>query len=318
MDRKLEHIRLALKQNSKKNSFDEYSLKYYSLPLIGSKDVDLSTKIGSIDFKFPFFINAITGGNYKANKINKDFEEVAKKCEIFFFSGSFSPFLSKKINEDEIVKNMGSNLGVDKDVSKHIKTINISNSLLHQVHLNPIQEMIMNEGDKNFEEWDKNLRDILKNSPIDIIAKETGFGMSYETIKYLFDMGIKIIDISGKNGTDFSKIENDRKKIKKRYFEEIGYNTTDSLINASEFNEKIDIIASGGIRNPLDIAKSLALGAKAVGISKIFLEILEEKGKEELIKLINEWKEDLKNIFILTNSRNIKEIKGKIDYKKNF
>lgn len=310
MNRKDEHIYFALKQNKNKNSFDEYRIKYYSIPSISIEEISLKTSISDIEFDFPFFINAITAGSEKADEINKKLEYVAKKTNIFLFPGSYSPFLQK--DDNDYPKEFGLNLGIDKKIDNYLKAINIVKPKLLQVHINPIQELLMPEGDKNFSLWEKNLKDIIREVKIPIILKETGFGMSKETIEKAIELGVKIIDISGKGGTDFSMIENSRSKNPKTYYEEIGYNTVESIKNANEYRDKIEIIASGGIRNPLDIVKALALGAKFVGVSKIFLEILENKGTEELINTIEEWKLDLKYLFLLTNSKNIDELYMKI------
>lgn len=313
MKRKDDHIKYALNQKTTSNSFDNYELEYYSIPELELDDIDISTNICGIDFEFPFFINAITGGSKKGDQINKMLEEISNKTGIFLFPGSYSPFLSMENNNYPKFK--GSNLGIDKDYKKHLEACENTNSLIHQVHINPIQEILMPEGNTNFKDWKVNLKNILKYSSIPIILKETGFGMNEKTILTAIDLGIRAIDISGKDGTDFSKIENMRNKNPKYYFEEIGYSTTDSLINAQKFQDKIDIIASGGIRNPIDIVKALALGAKFVGISKTFLKILEESGKDKLIETIQEWKKDIKYIMILTNSKNIYELKGKVRIK---
>ena len=96
------------------------------------------------------------------------------------------------------------------------------------------------------------------------------------------------------------------------YLENIGYTTAESLKNAYPYRDKIDIIASGGIRNPLDVVKCLALGAKAVGVSKIFLDILVNDGKDALIAEIEKWKKEIKFLMVLMNAKTIQELDGKI------
>lgn len=310
MDRKYDHIKFALEQEKEYNSFDEYRLKYYSIPSFSLNSISTKTKLGNIELEFPFFINAITAGNEKSDKINKDLEYVAKKTNIFFFPGSYSPFLKKE--ENNYPKGLGLNLGADKDFKLHLKAISDTKAKILQIHVNMIQEMLMPEGDKNFENWEINIRNVVKNTNIPVILKETGFGMNEETIKKAIDLGIKIIDISGKNGTNFAKIENKRRNLPKDFYNNIGYSTTKSIIAATKFSDKITIVASGGIRNPLDIIKALALGADAVGISRTFLEVLEKKGREALINMINEWKEDIKNLMLLSNSKNILELRNKV------
>lgn len=313
MERKDDHIRYALMQKNEHNSFDKYELEYHSIPNFDISDIDISTKIGDLSLNFPFYINAITGGSVKGDNINKDLEYISKRTGIFLFPGSYSPFLGKDVSS--YPKGQGSNLGIDKSVDKHLETISKSKSKIHQVHVNPIQEILMPEGDKNFKNWENNLKEIVKFSPVPIVLKETGFGMNEKTIEKAISLGIKIIDISGKGGTDFSIIENMRRKKPKYYYQEMGYTTVDSLLYAQKYSNNIEFLASGGIRNPLDIVKSLAFGAKAVGLSKTFLELLETKGKEEVINIMLEWIEDIKYIMLLTNSKNISELKGKVKLK---
>ncbi|WP_156300436.1 type 2 isopentenyl-diphosphate Delta-isomerase [Streptobacillus canis] len=310
MSRKDDHLKFALKDFKDNNSLDMYKLEYISIPSFGLEEIDTSTNIGNVDFEFPFFINAITGGSEKGDKINKDLEYVAKKTGIFLFPGSYSPFLKNK--ENNYPKNRGVNLGLDKPVESHLTAVTKTNAKLLQVHVNMIQEMLMPEGDRNFENWESNLKDILANISIPVILKETGFGMGRETFIKAKELGIKILDISGKGGTDFARIENSRRKVSKKYYEEVGYTTAESLEIAKEFKDDFEILASGGIRNPLDVVKALALGANAVGVSRAFLEVLEMEGKNSLIETINVWKKDVKNLMLLTGSRNIQELRGKI------
>lgn len=310
MNRKDQHLDLALKQIEKFNSFDKYRLKYYSLPKFSLEDIDLQTSICGIKIDFPFYINAITGGSDIGDKINKDLEYVAKKTNILFFPGSYSPILKGESNY--YPKGHGFNLGIDKKVDAFITGIKATNPKFIQIHLNLIQELLMPEGDHNFSEWKINLENILKEINIPIILKETGFGMNNETIEELLSMGVKCIDISGMGGTNFANIENTRANKKREYFEKIGYDTCTSLEYSKQFQNNVDILASGGIRNPLDIVKALALGAKAVGISNHFLKILINEGKDKLITTIEEWKTEIKYLMLISNSKNIEELKGKV------
>ena len=310
MNRKNQHLDLALKQIEKFNSFDKYRLKYYSLPKFSLEDIDLQTSICGIKIDFPFYINAITGGSSLGDKINKDLEYVAKKTNILFFPGSYSPILKRK--STYYPKGFGFNLGIDKNVDEFITGIKEIKPKFIQIHLNLIQELLMPEGDHNFSEWKINLENILKAINIPIILKETGFGMNNETIEELLSMGVKCIDISGMGGTNFANIENTRANKKREYFEKIGYDTCTSLEYSKQFQNNVDILASGGIRNPLDIVKALALGAKAVGISNHFLKILINEGKDKLITTIEEWKTEIKYLMLISNSKNIEELKGKI------
>lgn len=310
--RKKDHIRLALADKTTLTSLDSYAIDYNSVPRFGLDNLDTSTTICNKKWQFPFFINAITAGGEECNKINQDFMEVSKACGIEFFPGSYSPALKDKNDEAAYPKGYSMNLGLDKDPNLILDAIEKTKAQYIQLHTNPLQEIVMPEGDHNFESWLSTLTEVSKKSPIPVILKETGFGMNEETIKLAIDLNLAAVDVSGMGGTNFARIENGRREDKSTYLENIGYTTAESLEFAAPYRDKIDIIASGGIRNPLDVVKCLALGAKAVGVSKTFLEILVNDGKEALIDEIEKWKKELKFLMILMNAKNIDELYGKI------
>ncbi|WP_315499262.1 type 2 isopentenyl-diphosphate Delta-isomerase [Gemella sanguinis] len=310
--RKKDHIRLALADKTTLTSLDAYAIDYNSVPRFGLDNLDTSTTICNKKWQFPFFINAITAGGEECNKINQDFMEVSKACGIEFFPGSYSPALKDKNDEAAYPKGYSMNLGLDKDPNLILDAIENTKAQYIQLHTNPLQEIVMPEGDHNFESWLSTLTEVSKKSPIPVILKETGFGMNEETIKLAIDLNLAAVDVSGMGGTNFARIENGRREDKSTYLENIGYTTAESLEFAAPYRDKIDIIASGGIRNPLDVVKCLALGAKAVGVSKTFLEILVNDGKEALIDEIEKWKKELKFLMILMNAKNIDELYGKI------
>ena len=310
--RKKDHIRLALADKTTLTSLDAYAIDYNSVPRFGLDTLDTSTTICNKKWQFPFFINAITAGGEECNKINQDFMEVSKACGIEFFPGSYSPALKDKNDEAAYPKGYSINLGLDKDPNLILDAIEKTKAQYIQLHTNPLQEIVMPEGDHNFESWLSTLTEVSKKSPIPVILKETGFGMNEETIKLAIDLNLAAVDVSGMGGTNFARIENGRREDKSTYLENIGYTTAESLEFAAPYRDKIDIIASGGLRNPLDVVKCLALGAKAVGVSKTFLEILVNDGKEALIDEIEKWKKELKFLMILMNAKNIDELYGKI------
>ena len=310
--RKKDHIRLALADKTTLTSLDAYAIDYNSVPRFGLDNLDTSTTICNKKWQFPFFINAITAGGEECNKINQDFMEVSKTCGIEFFPGSYSPALKDKNDEAAYPKGYSINLGLDKDPNLILDAIEKTKAQYIQLHTNPLQEIVMPEGDHNFESWLSTLTEVSKKSPIPVILKETGFGMNEKTIKLAINLNLAAVDVSGMGGTNFARIENGRREDKSTYLENIGYTTAESLEFAAPYRDKIDIIASGGIRNPLDVVKCLALGAKAVGVSKTFLEILVNDGKEALIDEIEKWKKELKFLMILMNAKNIDELYGKI------
>ena len=171
-------------------------------------------------------------------------------------------------------------------------------SAIH-LHMNSAQELLMPEGDREFKFWLENIKYLVDQVNVPIIIKEVGFGFSKESIQKLIDVGVKNIDISGRGGTNFASIENMRSKFPMDFMMDWGQSTVESLLEANQFKDQVNVIASGGIRNMLDVAKALALGAKFVGISGLVLRLVMDVGVDETVNIINEYKVQLKKIMSL-------------------
>ena len=316
-NRKDEHIRYALEHRSEYNSFDEVELVHCSIPKYNLEEIELKTRFAGCEFAVPFFINAITGGSENARKINQKLARVANECGILFVTGSYSAAL-KNVQDDsfEIVKRenpglkLATNIGIDKDYEAGIKAIEALNPLFLQVHVNLMQELIMVEGSRNFGEWENNLQKFVQNINIPIVLKEVGFGMTEATVKKGIELGIKTFDISGRGGTSFAFIENMRRENGLHYLDNWGQTTVSCLLNLKNYVDKVEVIASGGVRNPLDIVKSLVLGAKAVGISKVILELVVKYEVEKVIEIVENWKNECRMIMCALNANNIEELRN--------
>ena len=316
-NRKDDHIKYALEHESDYNSFDDVELIHSSIPKYNLDEIDLSTYFASHDFEFPFFINAITGGSENAKKINQKLAKVANECNLLFVTGSYSAALKNSDDDSfKIVKKenpdlqLATNIGIDKNYTAGIAAIKALNPLFLQVHVNLMQELIMPEGSRNFNEWENNLKEFVQNIKIPIILKEVGFGMTEDTIKQGIGLGIKTFDISGRGGTSFAFIENMRRKNSLDYLNNWGQTTVSCLLNLKDYTDKVEIIASGGVRNPLDMIKCLVLGAKAVGLSRTILELAVKYDVESIIKIVENWKTECKMIMCALNTKNIKELQN--------
>ena len=316
-NRKDDHIKYALEHESEYNSFDDVELIHSSIPKYNLDEIDLSTYFASHDFEFPFFINAITGGSKNAKKINQKLAKVANECNLLFVTGSYSAALKNSDDDSfKIVKKenpdlqLATNIGIDKNYTAGIAAIKALNPLFLQVHVNLMQELIMPEGSRNFNEWENNLKEFVQNIKIPIILKEVGFGMTEDTIKQGIGLGIKTFDISGRGGTSFAFIENMRRKNSLDYLNNWGQTTVSCLLNLKDYTDKVEIIASGGVRNPLDMIKCLVLGAKAVGLSRTILELAVKYDVENIIKIVENWKIECKMIMCALNAKNIKELQN--------
>ena len=319
INRKDEHVELAQKLYKGENisDFDNIKFVYNSLPQMNLEEVDIKTRVAGLELDFPFFINAMTGGSENTKAINEKLAIVSKETGLAMASGSLSAALKNKDLRDsfEIIRKVNNkgiifaNIGAEYSVEKAKRAIEILDADGIQIHLNPIQELIMPEGDRDFTNWLRNIEDIINGVNVPVIIKEVGFGMSRETIKQLYNIGARTIDISGTGGTNFAIIENHRRKGKEySYIEDLGQSTVISLLESQEYINHVDIISSGGVRNPLDIVKSLGLGGKAAGLSGFFLKEILENGVESTIEIINNWKEEIKAIMTILGCRTIPEL----------
>lgn len=317
-NRKDDHIKFALKYEAPYNSFDDMELIHSSLPDYDLDDIDLSTHFAGRDFDFPFYINAMTGGSEKGKAVNRKLAQVAQATGIIMVTGSYSAAL-KNDQDDSYPRQeefpgllLATNIGIDKPYKLGLQTVEEMKPIFLQVHVNLMQELLMPEGEREFKTWKSNLADYAKEMPAPIILKEVGFGMDAKTIKKAYELGIKTVDISGRGGTSFAYIENKRGGDRS-YLNEWGQTTLQSLLNAKDMVDKVEVLASGGVRNPLDMIKCLVLGAKAVGLSRTVLELVERYPVEKVIAIVNGWKDDLRLIMCALNCKTVEELQ-KVDY----
>lgn len=317
-NRKDEHIQHALAYQSAYNSFDDVELIHSSLPDFDLADIDLSTHFAGQNFEFPFFINAMTGGSEKAAVVNRKLAQVAEATGILMVTGSYSAALQNPNDQSYPTKEefpnllCATNIGVDKPVELGMQTVEEMDPLFLQVHVNVMQELLMPEGERQFQSWKQNLAAYAQQIPVPIILKEVGFGMDVKTMKKALNLGIQTVDISGRGGTNFAYIENQRSG-KRSYLDNWGQSTVQALLNAQPLVDKLEIIASGGVRHPLDMVKGMVLGARAVGLSGTMLDLVERHTVAEVIEIVNEWKEDLRIILCALNCRNLEDLKS-VDY----
>ncbi|MHA8111097.1 type 2 isopentenyl-diphosphate Delta-isomerase [Lactobacillaceae bacterium Melli_B4] len=319
--RKNEHVSLATKffQPQADAGFDQVRFIHHSLPEIDKEQVDPRTELfeGKIKLGWPFYIEAMTGGSKATGKLNQQLARIAKQTGLAMASGSTSVALkdaatadSFKVIRDELPHGIVfANLGAGHSLTTAQRAVELLNADALEIHINVPQEMVMPEGDRNFH-WEAELREIIQNADFPVIIKEVGFGMEQRTLSQLVDVvGAKAINISGRGGTNFARIENFRRTNKEfDYLSDWGQSTVESLLEAQATKQDVDIIASGGIRNPLDIAKSIALGAQAVGVAGTILNKLIQDGEAATTEMIKEWQNGLITIMTMIGCANLKQL----------
>jgi isopentenyl-diphosphate delta-isomerase len=174
-----------------------------------------------------------------------------------------------------------------------------------QLHLNVPQELAMKEGDRSFKGLLDNIAEIVRLSPVPVIAKEVGFGMSRETAQQLFDAGVRFFDVGGRGGTNFISIEQARSGVLSDEFESWGIPTAASVAELSSLYLPIIVVASGGIRGGLEAAKALALGADLVGVVGQFLKTWADQGVAALEEELREFQYHLKAAMLMTGAQDL-------------
>lgn len=324
-DRKKQHIDEYLKSTYKNSTlFDDIFIEHNALPELDFEEISTETNFLGKAISYPLMINAITGGTQFSREINRSLSKIAKAFNIPMAVGSQTIALIDEeshesfrvvrdiMGEDGVIlSNLSANASVE-DVKLAMEIIDADGI---QLHLNPAQELAMKEGDRHFKGILKNIENIVNKVHKPVIVKEVGFGMSRDVAKRLYDIGVRYIDISGKGGTNFIEIECRRNS--EMDFTDIyswGIPTALSLMECRKVSSNLNIIASGGIKNSLDVVKALIIGADMVAISGTILRILLEDGYDKAHKYMEDLVYKLRMLMLLTGSKDIQQLK-KVPYR---
>lgn len=290
--RKSEHIQITLDEqvtgNSITTGFENVHFIHNALPEIDFKDISLQTNFLSHLCETPFLISSMTGGAASAETINRHLAEAAEEKGWMLALGStraliesedfHSSFQLRKFAPSiPIVANLGAvqlNYGFGLEACQKIIEITEANMLV--LHLNSIQEVIQPAGNTNFKGLLNKIEQLCRTLPIPIGVKEVGWGIDGQTAKTLSEVGIQFIDLAGAGGTSWSQVEKFRStsEVKRKAaeaFSEWGIPTVDCIQSVRQSLPGIPLVASGGIHNGVEAAKSIALGADLVGFGRSIL-----------------------------------------------
>ena len=318
--RKNEHVKHAMHQKTGEvlSDFDMVTLLHHSLPDLNMDEIDLSTTIADHHVPVPLYINAMTGGSGWTESINRKLAGVAAAASIPMAVGSMHAALRheelsssysivREVNPDGLIF---ANVGADVSLEGARRAVEMIDADALQIHINAPQELIMPEGDRDFKSWRSNIESIIGHVEVPVIVKEVGFGMSRKALLTLKALGVRHVDISGKGGTNFARIENARRKSgDMSYLGEWGISTIRALLESQSVQSDMWVMASGGISTPLDAVKCLALGARSVGMSRILLKSVEEAGVDETIEYVNTFHNQMKRIAVMVNAATIEELR---------
>lgn len=291
--RKSDHIRISLDPRSQAEGLSllgQIKIIHEALPDFNFSEVNIDQVQFSHRFSAPFFISSMTAGHCEGEKINERLVSFATRKNLLMGVGSQRRELFdaeaakewKKLRnlypQAQLVGNIGIAQLIQSSTSQIMQLIDHLEAFAFFVHLNPLQEVLQPEGTTDFRGGLQAIANLVKNSPVPVIIKEVGSGMSESTMRRLADVGVQAIDVSGLGGTHWGRVEGYRTNPEQllyqvaQTFSNWGQSTVDSVLSAKEANVNCQIWASGGVRNGLDIAKLLALGAQNVGLAKPFLQ----------------------------------------------
>jgi len=330
VDRKLEHIRICLEKSVEMPTttwFEEITLIHKALPEVDLDDIETSVEFLGKKLSAPIIVSSMTGGHKISRNINKSIAKVVEDLGLGMGVGSQRAAIENpeleytfKIVREEapsalIMGNIGcSQLLRDDFIHIARRAVNMIDADALLVHLNPLQEIIQPEGDKKFHGLTDRLRELTSAMTTPIIVKEVGCGISMEVAKILEKCGVYAIDISGAGGTSFAAIEKYRRKEDElmaaiaETFTTWGIPTALSLCEV-RYATSLPLIASGGIRTGVDLAKAIALGADITGIALPVLRAYYSKGEEGVRLLLIRLIEELKICMLLLGVREVKELK---------
>ena len=293
VQRKAEHIRICLESDvqfkSQGSGFDRYQFTHSCLPELDYQDIDLTTNLLGKQLGAPILISSMTGGTAQAKQINYRLAAAAQEYKLAMGVGSqrvaieqpdvADTFQVRKIAPDILLlANIGAvQLNYRYGIAECLRAVELLEADALILHLNPLQECIQPHGDTNFKGLLDRIATVCHQLPVPVIVKEVGNGISVSTAQQLMAAGVSGIDVAGAGGTSWAKVESERAQtaLQRRLgqtFGDWGIPTTECITTIRAIAPTLPLIASGGVRNGLDIAKAICLGADVAGLALPFLQ----------------------------------------------
>jgi isopentenyl-diphosphate Delta-isomerase len=310
--RKGEHIRLCLDPASQADGsvFDAYQLPYCALPELALEDVDTSYKLFGHTLAMPMIIGSMTGGSEHGRAINANLAQAAQQCGVAMGVGSQRIALEKpeaaetfklvRIHAPKafIVANMGAvQLNYGRGVADYRRIVDMIEANALYLHLNPLQEALQPGGDTNFAGLLAKIERLVATVGVPVIVKEVGHGISGTVAAQLFAAGVSGIDVAGVGGTSYAWVEAQRAHNARfaQWFKDFGVPTDESVaqVVAARVRAEQLVIASGGVRSPVDGLKAHRLGADVFSAAAPLLAPAMESA-EATIEVIEAWKQGLR------------------------
>ena len=304
--RKADHIRINLEEDVtfKKltSGLERYHFVHQALPELNLADIDVTTTLLGKQLKRPLLISSMTGGTAEARAINRTLAEAAQQSGMAMGLGSMRAAIEDDSLADTyqvrdiapdipLYANLGAvQLNYGYGLAECQRAIDMCEGDALILHFNVLQEAVQPEGDGNFANLLPKIETICRDLGVPVIAKEVGWGFSREAANSLRNAGVAAIDVAGAGGTSWSQVEMYRAPTARHArvagaFIDWGIPTADSIIYCREAAPDLPILASGGIKTGIDVAKCIALGATVAGLAGDFLRAADQNGVEGVVEL---------------------------------
>ncbi|MBH8563290.1 type 2 isopentenyl-diphosphate Delta-isomerase [Nostoc sp. CENA67] len=307
--RKADHIRICLEEDVQfhqtTNGLERYRFTHCCLPELDRNDIDISTTFLGKHLLAPLLISSMTGGTEQAGIINQRLAEIAQHYKIAMGVGSqrvavekpqvAATFAIRKYAPDVLLfANVGAvQLNYKYGLDQCLQIIDMLEADALILHINPLQEFIQPRGDTNFRGLLDKISKLCGQLNVPVIAKEVGNGISAAIAEKLIAAGVTAIDVAGAGGTSWAKVEGERAEnaLQRRLgntFADWGLPTAECITNIRAIAPNIPLIASGGLRHGLDVAKAIALGADIAGLAMPFLQaaVVSEAALHDLAEVL--------------------------------
>ena len=312
---------------------EEVALLHRALPELNELAVDTSIDFLGHRMSLPLLISCMTGGSEGGGMVNRALAAAAQEARIAVGTGSIRILFSDEELIDQfrlkslapdvpVIANLGAvqlrELGRDR-VIEVLRRLEVQALALH---LNAAQELFQDEGDRDFRGLLDAIAGLCESSPIPIIVKETGFGILPSEVEALLDKGVAFVDLAAAGGTNWVLVESYRlagqESIAARDFEDWGLPIALLLLALSrrragegaKVPRRSSLIASGGLRSGLDLAKSLALGAELGAIALPFARAAHAGGKEAVLGLVRGLERSLRAAMTLTGCADLAALRS--------
>jgi isopentenyl-diphosphate Delta-isomerase len=327
--RKADHLRICLEEDVQfrqiTNGFERYRFTHCCLPELDFNEIDITTTFLGKSLNAPLLISSMTGGTERAKTINYRLAEIAQTYKLAMGVGSQRIVVEKpEVADTFAVRSLApdillfANLGAVQlnytyGLEQCLQAIAILEADALILHLNPLQECIQAKGDTNFKGLLDKINLLCSKLPVPVIAKEVGNGISAKMAKQLIEAGVSAIDVAGAGGTSWAKVESERAETSLlqelgRTFTDWGIPTAECIADIRSHYPTVPLIASGGLRNGLEAAKAIALGADLVGLALPFLQAASQS-QESLHETVQLLIAQITTVLFCTGNANLTSLK---------